>query len=206
MQYIKLNDPIIIEKKIPVLLFSNFILPSDEEKIQIYEEVLKNKQIWKKENGWENYMSSYGVPKKLCYEIEPNKFFDDLYHKFIVTSKKYLNKINFYSENKTFNIRCLNSHDPHYVWNSILNENNNSIIGIYCLYSDPEHSKELCAEIDLEYRGKFLNYTLKEYDLLIFPNTIDYALRPPLSKKYQVVVSFGINITSNIKKTFCNYI
>ena len=204
MKYLQLDDPIILEKKFPILLFSDFLSPSPEEKSVIYDKMLKYKDIWKQETNWVDYSASYGVPDKLCYQIESNIFFDDLYHKFTVILEKYLNKFGYQLNNNIFNIRCLNTLDPHYVWNSVSKENTNSIIAVYCFCS--EDTKEFSTELDFEYNGKFFTYIMKENDLLIFPNIVDYALRPPLSKKYQVFVNFGVNTSTNLKKIFSNYI
>ena len=61
MKYLQLDDPIILEKKFPVLLFSNFLSPSPEEKSEMYDKILKYKDIWKQENNWINYFDSFGV-------------------------------------------------------------------------------------------------------------------------------------------------
>jgi hypothetical protein len=57
MKYLQLDDPIILEKKFPVLLFSNFLSPSPEEKSEMYDKILKYKDIWKQENNWINYFA-----------------------------------------------------------------------------------------------------------------------------------------------------
>jgi hypothetical protein len=204
MKYLKLDAPILLEKKVPILLFSNFLSPSPEEKTEIYDKILKYKDIWKNENNWISYFDSFGVPEKLFYQIESNVFFDDLYSKFIITFEKYLNKFGYQLNNRVFNVRCLNTFDPHYMWNSVSKENTNSIIAVYCFCS--ADTNEFSTELDFEYNGKFFSYMMKENDLLIFPNIVDYALKPPLSKKYQVFVNFGVNTSSNFKKIFSNYI
>jgi hypothetical protein len=204
MQYLNIEKPTLLYQKVPILLFPNFIKPLDNEKKEIYQQILTSKDKWKVENNWKDYMSSYGVPGELSFCIPSTPFSDDLYKKFVFTLNQYLRTPNLNVSDKIIKIRCLNSYDPHYVWNSILNENDNSIVGMYCFFSneDPEES----VQIDFEYKDKLLNYTINEYDLLVFPKEVDYAIRPPLTNTYQVIFNFGINTISNIKKVFIDYI
>lgn len=204
MQYIKIDKPSLIKNKIPILLFSNFIEPSDSERDSIYKKILEGKENWKKENNWVNYMSSYGVPGELSFSIESNEFLDDVYKKFIFTSNQFLRLNNANFNGDIIKIRCLNSYDPHYVWNSILEENEKTVIGMYCFYSEDDETRSV--QIDFEYREKLFSYTFKQNDLLIFPRDIDYAIRPPLTNKYQVIFNLGIQSISNTKKIFINYI
>lgn len=204
MQYTKVIEPSPIYNKVPILLSSNFIEPLGSEKKIIYDDILDKKNNWKKEYNWTNYMSSYGVPGDLCVYIKSNSFLDSLYKKFLFLCNQYLKLSGFNQNNDAIKTRCLNAYDPHYVWNSILKENENSVIGMYCFSCDDDYIKS--PQIDFEYRGKLYNYTFKQYDLIVFPNSIDYAIRPPLTNKYQVIFNFGIDSISNIKRIFSNYI
>ncbi len=204
MQYVSVEKPISIYKKVPILLCSNFIKPSENEEKIIYEQILKGKEKWKVENNWENYMNSYGVPGELSFNIPSNIFLGDLYKKFIFTLNNHLRTSNLNSFSELIKIRCLNAYDPHYVWNSILNENDNTIMGMYCFFSNQDLKESV--QIDFEYKNKLFNYILNKYDLLIFPKEVDYAIRPPLTNKYQVIFNFGISTISNTKKVFIDYI
>jgi len=184
------QEPKLIFDGVPIILFENFIIPKENEKKYIVNDIEFRKKRNNDNNNGKNNV------KVLC---DYNNFIKKLYEKFILTSKKTLNTFSIHENNSeqawTY---CTNQDDIHHVWHNHINTS--TINSVYYLQVPN------CGggQLEIQYKNKRFDFHPKEYDFIIFPDFLDHAPRRPYCKEYRISINLELLCNEDSEKIFSN--
>lgn len=190
----------ISEDPIPVILIKNFLIPTEEDRSNILNNIFNAKKKYDEIEGKKEFYS-------YMIEEDYNLFLNKLYKQFILSCFKIFGNLKI-SEKNTSSCwgYCSNAIDYSSYWHD--HKRTSTINAVYYI-NIPQSSKGPLYFRVPKNNNQFeiFSYHPENYDLIIFPNYLEHKPIPPLTEEYRVCINMEIicdNITSKniFKKVF----
>jgi hypothetical protein len=180
MNYKVSDDPI------PIILVENFLIPSQEDKNNVLNNIFEAKKKHEELNNYEKKYYSYPI------ESDCNYFLKKLYNSYLAACFKIFGHFQISKRNNSNCwAYCSNVNDYNSYWHE--HKKSSTINAVYYINIPKNSGGPLFFRIpksDNEF--EIYSYSPKNYDLIIFPNYLDHKPMPPSSDDYRICINMEI--------------
>jgi hypothetical protein len=171
---------------IPIILIENFLIPTEEEKENILNNIFEAKSEHEKLNNYEKNYYSYPIKN------DSNNYLKKLYNNYLLFCFKTFGNFQISKRNNsTCWAYCSNQKDFNSFWHDHIQSS--SINAVYYINIPKDSGGPLFFRIpknDNEF--EIYSYFPKNYDLIIFPNYLEHKPMPPSSDDYRICINMEI--------------